>query len=85
MIRAKRLAALITIGISLFFVISLINSGKKKIIPKSDESYIVISESLKNSSELLQKGKSIFFLETHNTTVHKLSARQACSIESAGE
>lgn len=30
------------------------------------------------------KNDNVFFVETQNTTEHKLSVRQACSIESAG-
>lgn len=37
-----------------------------------------------NVEKIKLNGENVFFVETHNTTEHKLSTRQACSIESAG-
>lgn len=39
---------------------------------------------IRNIEEINPNIESVFFVETQNTTEHKLSARQACSIESAG-
>lgn len=45
---------------------------------KEDESVIGNIEKIKKS------GEKVFFVETQNTTEHKITTRQACSIESAG-
>lgn len=37
-----------------------------------------------NIERINAKNENVFFVETQNLTEHKLSERQACSIESAG-
>lgn len=37
-----------------------------------------------NIVNIKKVGEKVFFVETKNTTEHKLTTRQACSIESAG-
>lgn len=44
---------------------------------------VVFRKSLEDSQELMNNS-TIFFLETSNTSDHKLTARQSCAIESAG-
>lgn len=80
--KLKKVLPFAIIGMCLLFLHTINNHKKsKKLI--IDDSYIVISDNLLNSSHLFDE-KSIFFLETHNSTIHSLTARQACCIESAG-
>lgn len=72
--------AVITMCLLFLYTISIRKKNPKMVI---DDSYVVISDNLSNSTHLFNE-KSIFFLETHNSTIHSLTARQACSIESAG-
>ena len=73
--------AVITMCLLFLYTINIRRKDLKMVI---DDNYIMITNDLSDSTHLFNE-KSIFFLETNNSTIHMLTARQACSIESAGE
>jgi hypothetical protein len=45
---------------------------------------IIVADGFSEIPASLMSSRNIYFLETHNSSDHKLTTRAACSIESAG-
>lgn len=45
---------------------------------------IIDDRLIENIENINKTGEKVFFVETQNTTEHKITTRQACCIESAG-
>jgi hypothetical protein len=77
-----RKPVVLLLGIVLFLVVygALIS-----ILSIECDPAIIVDEAFSEIPESMLSSRNIYFLETHNSSDHKLTTRAACSIESAGE
>lgn len=64
--------------VTIYYTNGDLGSNNRKEEDDEDESVIGNIEKVK------KYGEKVFFVETQNTTEHRITTRQACSIESAG-
>ena len=68
----------------LLFTVTIYYTNVDVVSNFSNEEVVEDESVIWNIEKIKKSGEKGFFVETQNTTEHKLITRQACSIESAG-